>query len=431
MSLAILRTDSKDFDILEAELILPLIGTPTYYLTVDGDEAPGGAVGISFSTGVTFAGVVARAVAFEGRVHVVVVGGGGGLSGEPEVRAELEGAGYTGTPLVASATLLVGDILTASNERLSDDAAELVDLLSLPRWQRVAGLARHALGALALALAVSWRVRPDGLVWLGEETFEAYDDEPNVLIQRDDTDASELHCALEVDRPDIQPGMALGDRRIVGVVYTLAGDALRARLRYESSAGGMTLSASLEAALGPTAGIYAGAHPSRVVKVNADDSVDLLPANEAIGARTGIAEVPFRTGLYAARQILAEGADVILRFGSSARFPCGDPSLPYCEAAAQDPTADRGIARNGDKVQIGTLLVVASVSPTIPPNPLLTISFAPAGSPFGVPGTPVVVVLYGTILSGIDMGVPYALEAWIATGSREISLRRLSTEGIP
>ena len=431
MSLAVLRSSNGDQEILDAELILPIARTPTYYVTVDGDESPGGAVEILFASGVRFAGVVARAVAFEGRVFAVIAGGGGGLSGEPEVRATLEAAGYTGTPFVADASLLVGDILTASNERLSDESEALIESKNLPRWHRVAGLASHAMSAVARALRLSWRVRADGQVWLGEETFDDYADEENVIVQRDDSDACELHCALRDDRPDIQPGVTVLGRRVVGVTYILTKSGLRARLRYESTAGGMTLAESLSAALGPMADIYAGAHIARVVQRNSDDTVDLLPANDAVGATTGIGSVPFRCGISGARQRLAVGTEVILRFGSSALFPCGDPSLPYCEAAGQDADADRNVGRKGDLVPIGTLTLTPFAT-TVPQYPAgLVISFQPSGSPFGYNPPPIVIQALATIVSGISPLVPYAIEGYIATGSPEVFLRKLPTETIP
>lgn len=426
MSLAILRTNIGDFDILEAELILVLIGTPSYYVTIDGDEAPSGTVEISFASGRVFTGTVARAVPYEGRIECVIVGGGGGLSGEPESRVSVIAAGYTGMPLTARADLLIGDILTLANERLSEDATALVEALSLPRWQRVAGLARHALGALARALGVSWRVRSDGFVWLGEETYPDYADESNIIVQRDVADIAELHCALTEDRPDIEPGCTIFGRRIVGVTYILTGDALRARLRYETDAGGMTLRASLDAALGATATVYAGNHVARVVKANPDGTVDLMPANTDVGAATGINAVPFRMGLAGARQVLSEGAEVVLRFGSSTRFPCGDPSLPYCEAAAQDPTADRNVARKGDEVAIGQLSWESSATPV----PTVIFTYQRYQSPFDNSvdlGQPPQFLLAGTAnppIGSID------LSGWITTGSLEVFLRKLATEEI-
>lgn len=423
MSLAVLRTSIGDIDIIDVDLILPLVGTPTYFIELDSDVAPAGAVEIVFATGPIFRGTVARADIFEGRVRLVAVGGAGGLSAEPELRAMVTAAGYAGTPFVASGELLIGDILDASGEALSGDAVDLVASLSLPRWQRVAGLARHALGALARAWGVSWRVRADGRLWLGEETWPAVDTS-NVIEQGIDGADGAIDIAIDVDRPDIQPGVTLAGRRVYEVSYRLDGHGLRARLRYESAAGGLSLADSLSAALGPSAGIYSAAHVARVVAVRADGTADLLCATLAVSGTTGINAVPLRVGLARARQVIPVGAEVVLRFASSDAFPTGDPSQPYCEAIGQDADADRAIGRRGDKVQVGTLHFALNAMP-----PALVITYVPAGSPYGSPGTPLVITIPGgSVAPPVDS---YAIEGWIATGSPEISLRRLGTEEIP
>ena len=213
MSLATLTTDAGSLDVLSASLDLRLAGVPLYRLELDADEAPTGAVELVFATGPAFKGTVARAAVFEGRVELVVVGGSGGLSLEPELAIEVGGAGYTGTPIVVEAALILGDLLALTGVGLSPD----VDLepFTLPRWQRVADYAGRALGLLAAAWGVSWRVRADGLLWIGSETWEAYEDESNVIEQGDAADTAEVSAALTVDRPDIAPGMTVGGRRVI------------------------------------------------------------------------------------------------------------------------------------------------------------------------------------------------------------------------
>lgn len=424
MSLATLTTDASSLDVLSASLDLRLAGVPLYRIELDADEAPSGPVELVFATGPAFRGTVARATAFEGRVELVVVGGSGGLSLEPELAIEVGGAGYTGTPIVVEAALILGDLLALSGDALSPD----VDLESftLPRWQRVADYAGRALGLLAAAWGASWRIRADGLLWIGSETWEAYEDESNVIEQGNAADTAELSAALTVDRPDIAPGMTVGGRRVERVVYTLAGDSLRARLTYQTSQRGGDLASALRATLGQPSSLYAGTHLGRVVQQRADGTLDLIPDTVAVGGLTGINRVPLRVGLAGAKQTLEVGTIVALRFASSSTFPLGDPRLPYAESLAM-VDADRGIARQGDKATIGTLLATVVTVPA----PALQIALTLSGSPYGSPADPIVLLFPGaSVVSGITPGVPYAVDAWIATGSPEISLRRLDTEEI-
>lgn len=429
MSLAVLNTSLGALDVLSASLDLRLEGVPLYRIEVDADEAPSGACELLFSTGPRFVGTIARATAFEGRVELVVSGGAGGLSLEPELAVEMTGAGYTGTPIVVEGALVLGDILRATGDELSPD----VDMaaLTLPRWQRVGDYAGRVLSTLARAWGASWRVRADGRLWLGTETWETYADERNLIEQGLCADTAEISGALVVDRPDIAPGQSVGGRRIERVLYTLSGDALRARLTYQTSERGGALAGALRAAMGEQTSLYSGAHLCRVVQQRADGTLDLIPDTIAIGGATGINRVPLRLGLATARQVIEAGAVVALRFASSSTFPLGDPRLPFAETFADDARATRPIARKGDRVPIASVTYTIGASGGIPPLPLINVVITPTASPYDEAGAPIVASLYGVVLSGIDPGVPYSVEAYIGTGSPEIALRRLDSEDIP
>ena len=431
MSLAVLNTSVGAIEVIAASLFLPLIGAPLYYLDLDADEAPAGRCELAFATGPSFVGTVARATPFEGRVEVVMVGGAGGLGLEPELAVEVGGAGYTGTPIVVDAELVVGDILKLTGEGISPSAVETLAGLSLPRWHRVAGLAAHALGYLAQAWGVSWRILPDGTVWLGAETWPEHLDADNAIVQADCADTSSLVAALDVDRPDILPGQSLVGRRVERVVYSLTDTSLRAEVTYQAKEGVSPISGALRAAVGPSATVYASAHVCRVVQQRDDDTLDLLADTAALGS-TGINRVPIRLGLATARQILEVNASVVLRFASSSTFPLGDPRLPYAEAFPSDVDADRPIARRGDRVKVATISYTAGLSPDIDPKPLINTIIQLHASPYGGPDpAPIVISFHGVVLSGWPPAVPLPVYAWIDTGSPEVMLRRLDTEVIP
>ena len=413
MSLATLRTSTGELDILTASLALSLAGVPIYHVEIDADEAPSGRVEIAFGTGPVFVGSVARSSAFEGRASVVIVGGSGGLSLEPELRQRVTGAGYTGTPLVVQAALVVGEIVGLAGEELSPLAEVALASLSLTRWQRAADYAGRAIGDLARALGVGWRVLPSGLVWFGAETWETYADGANIETQGQVSDVSELEAALVVDRPDIYPGMTLFGRRIERVVYALAGDALRARLTYQDSTAGGTLADALNASRGPAASVFAASHIARVVEQRADGTLDLMPDNVDVGGLTGINRVPLRVGMATARLRVEPGNTVILRFASSQSFPLGDPRLPYCEGLPSDITADRGVARMSDEVRIGSFSYVSGVGP-----PSVAITFTSIDG-----ASSITMVLLGSVTAAtIPPIVPHSLDGEIITASSEVFL---------
>ena len=160
--------------------------------------------------------------------------------------------------------------------------------------------------------------------------------------------------------------------------------------------------------------------------MRAAGTADVVTDDEAIGGPGGLGGRPVLVGLPGVRLDLSGGDRVRLA------FEAGSPEGAEVVSFEQDRGADRAVARRGDRVRIGTFVYTIGASGGIPPLPLINLSFTQAKSPyFDLDGVPIVASLYGLIVSGIEPGVPYVVEAWIATGSPEISLRRLSTETIP
>lgn len=163
-------------------------------------------------------------------------------------------------------------------------------------------------------------------------------------------------------------------------------------------------------------------HAAQIISMRAAGTADVATDDEAVGGPGGLGGRPVLVGLPGVKLSLAGGGDRV-RVG----FEGGSPAGAEVTAFEQDPAADRPAARKGDRIQIGTLLLTVITTPV----PAIQVAFTPAGSPFGAAGTPIILLFAGAaIVSGIEPLVPYAIEAWIATGSPEIALRRLSTEEI-
>jgi len=130
---------------------------------LDAATPPTGAVALSWEGAAApwRATVTARAgvLVSGGPVELLLVGGAGGLG------KSLPGGSYR----QATVRLVLGQLLAAAGEQLA--GATLPSLLDrlLARWSRAAGPAGAQLASLAAALGVTWRVLPDGGVWLGTD----------------------------------------------------------------------------------------------------------------------------------------------------------------------------------------------------------------------------------------------------------------------
>jgi len=147
--------------LLSAEIHEPANGRWVASVQVDTDEAPTGAITMSFEDGeVTFVGSVHRGDVESGRWMALLVGGTGGLSETIAAKA------YFWSPL----GLALDDILSAADETLSDTATSLLGA-TRSHWQRVQGTGCDALQAIATEMDYRWRVLRDGTIWIGSDTY--------------------------------------------------------------------------------------------------------------------------------------------------------------------------------------------------------------------------------------------------------------------
>jgi hypothetical protein len=167
-------------------------------------------------------------------------------------------------------------------------------------------------------------------------------------------------------------------------------------------------------------------HAAQILSMRADGTADLATDDEAVAGPGGLGGRPVLTGL--------PGVRLNLFGGDRARvvFAAGSPSGAEVSGFEQDRSADRPVARKGDRVDLGTLIASAAPSPIIGIPTALLLTITPTPSPFSVEvPTPFALLLPGAALIGIELGEPYAIEGWVSSGSPEISLRRLTTETIP
>lgn len=158
---------------------------------------PGGAVTVAFC-GQSFNGVVRRASAPFGTTFARLIGGAGGLP------TGLPALSYQNTTVDQVLT----DLLSACGETLSATSDQTLLSTSLAFWMRTAGPAWKALANLVDQLDPdgTWRVLPDGTIWVGIDTWPPTSMESFELLGYF---PQELSAEIFSDSPSILPGQSI------------------------------------------------------------------------------------------------------------------------------------------------------------------------------------------------------------------------------
>lgn len=368
--------------LLSATITMPRVGAWHADVEVDGNTALEGPVRLIVS-GQEFRGTAVRSGALAGRVRARIVGGGGGLS------RELPARNYTSGPTVRA---IVEDML-GDTEKLSPQSDPAVLSTVLPKWQRLAGLASHALVALADRVEATWRVLADGTVWIGRETW------PEVNPQHDLIDEDWVGGIITIAprAPTLFPGVTFRGHRIEQVVH-LFGSKLRTEAHLTSA------QSSLDRFLQPIrrAIDYSRKWPAKVAKVNGDGTLQVVPDDDRVKG-AGLDRVAIWTG-FPGKVKPKPGTRCLVGFEG------GDPSRPYAEGWNGEAIEEMSLAggtlpvgRQGDLVMCGgpttTIQLVplpGDVSGQILPEVPYTMLFQTLGPPPGPPSP----FLSGVISSG-------------------------------
>ena len=350
-------------------LLCPRVGQWTADVTLDADAGPSGACSLSLD-GRVYTGHVVRGAVYAGAWRGRIVGSAGLLADAPATA--LQGA---------TLALVLRDLAGAVGITLAADTGPL-DAVA-PRWHRHTGPASQAVADIARAAGYAWRVRPDGTLWLGVDTWSTVTPASPVDVLDELPEVGRI--TLAGDTLDIAPGQTLALRgrdpvRVGCVEHRATADDVQTVVVAEREGG--TLLAALERLLGRlTRRVdYTALWPARVVAQRGDGTLDLVPDSPRVAPCQG---VPYRT-LRGLSVEVSAGARVLLGYEG------GEPSRPYALAwEIGDATSvrvnggTRSAARDGD-----------SVSVTIPAGAVLV------SSPGGPIPSPAPITLSGTITSG-------------------------------
>lgn len=203
----------NDNDLALLRVRLPLYGAWTAEAT-HGDPSVVpvvGAAAVVTLESQTFVGTVVRVSSLgDMSWDTLVVGGAGRL-----------GALLAPTQFVGPTVGLVLDrALLEAGETRSPDISPALLARSLQSWRRPERTLGRELDALVSELGgdVTWRITPDGLVWLGEDTWEdAQVDDYDVMLW----DAAAGLVRIGAENPTVSPGQTWSEAGRVGTVIHL------------------------------------------------------------------------------------------------------------------------------------------------------------------------------------------------------------------
>lgn len=346
MALFTLATATGLIDVLEGYLSMPLEGAWIAYLGLGADEAPAlgaAALLIAREDGepLRFVGTLVVADLFEGRVHVELVAGTGGLASPA---APLH---FSASPTPIPALTLIAAIVSSAGEQLADGIG--LTGRTAARWTRVAGETwGQALGRVADRYGLAWRFLDTGVIWIGEEAWPAVGASLAPTLLDDELRARVLHVAF--DAATARPGTVIHGRRITRVTYWADG---HGELQYDDSDADL-LRGLLSRYAKPSP--YSRTYDAEVISQNTDGTIDVRLLN---GPVTDLHSIPFVSGLLGGRFVI--GGGVVRVAFIEARL---DGAFAY--AISGDDAATAGVARVGDRVNCGTLAVsMAGPSPVL------------------------------------------------------------------
>lgn len=381
------HTTLNDAPVVVGRLTLPRQGVWHADLMVDAPEAPKGAVTLRVGQKLTLQGTVLHANVFAGRVRCRIVGGAGRLATEVAPKF------YAGCPR----RLPLTDLCEATGERIAagTDKAFLDDVLT-PSWTRVRGPAASALARLTEGW--SWRILPDGSLWVGQERWPEATGMADLVVLEDDEQRGRLVLATEA--PELLPGQTLLGRRVSDIEITIEPEQLRVEATLDRGGlldrlKGQLLLIVREEILRHTD--PRAWYPGSVVRTEAGGRLEVKLDGDRMPTVTGVLPRP---GLAGREQKLVDGARVLLFYeGGDMKRPC---ALAFDAAALDeervtakekitlnapqvvlDETDGRDNARKGDMVAVttGGRVIIALTAP-------IPVATTPAGMSIA-PGTPI------------------------------------------
>lgn len=210
--------------VLAGSVNLPRVGVFTVDVELpapaDGSTTLSGRAQVQLGAALSFSGTFARSgLDGRGRVRARIVGGGAGLGKTLVPRS------YLGVPM----RIPLADILADAGEKLSASSDQGLLGFQMPAWSRMSAVAGISLAALVAAVGATWRVLPDGTLWVGSESWPASTMQA-VSISFEPEAKRRTVASLF---PTILPGQTYGGEHVVFVQHLVTSRTLRTVLQTE------------------------------------------------------------------------------------------------------------------------------------------------------------------------------------------------------
>ncbi len=288
--------------------------------------------------GVTWTGTLLSSQEYVDRITSKIIGGKNGIS------KTIQSQWYDGS---VSVQVGVQDVCRLSGETFGSAQTGKV----LNTFQRHSGPAYEALNAIAEAFDLMWWIGRDGqLRMLSERTSSA-----TVVGELGERGESSV---IVTNPQTLEIGSTLDDKTIRHIRWRLTQDSFYAEAYFVPFI-----------FRPPTNTKYSRMYNAKVDKQNSDDTIDVIA-----DGKFGVTKVPLFCGIPHSKVKIDPGDQVILGFFGAS------PQKPFAVAMSQDTGATKEVARKGDSIDAGSLLVVS------PGVGTCTITYVPAGG-VPVPGT--------------------------------------------
>lgn len=384
---------------LRGDLKEPYQGAWTSELELNADAEPTGAVQLVLM-GRTFNGTVVSSpsdptLALSGDsggwYRARIVGGAGGLQSGELARPIAPRSFDQG----ATVQQVLAEILTAAGETQAADIAP--DLLNrfLTQWSYTDGSCAGALGALVdyLGGGIVWRVRADGLFWMGVPAPVAVENPPDYISV--DITPETGQAVWDLNTASVDPDQIIDGLTVRQVVYSWTGGTLRALVTF--APGPVNALYQLFGAWLRRAGLdYFRATPGRInsqsggtVELQPDDS-RFAPLRR-VGVRLGLPDT--EVALVAGARAVAtwEGATaaapVLQSFGKSTvtKMKFAASATPRPSARKNDPVGwlavtSATIGTSGGTAVVSVVWSPTNPGPSVPPLFLVTPLYITDGS---------------------------------------------------
>jgi len=214
-----MHVKANNAQVVEMTLTLGLHGAWRGYFQADATEALASSVTLTIGDSLSFVGTAPRTGEHLGRAKLKVVGGSNGLD------ESVGGKTYYLAPI----RVVVADLLAAGGETLSSLSDSTMLATAPKHWARAKGTVRDELEVLADHFGFSWRVLPNGEIWIGSEDWST-SPLTDYQIMRDEREDGLVEIAAEI--PSVLPGETFLDRHVEEVTHTLSEGILRTEVRF-------------------------------------------------------------------------------------------------------------------------------------------------------------------------------------------------------